>query len=158
MLFRSRQENLEIENNIVLLKERLARTAGLPRGMPFALAPEIGMKGLDAKVEEILGDARRTNPGIVAQLKAVDLANEQVAILNGKDHTTLDFQFDYDKHLIFRNTDRNADVYTANVVFAWDVYDGGRNLSEQREAKEKRDQTIALLRSEERRVGKECRL
>jgi outer membrane protein TolC len=140
-----RQEATGIDNSLVAMKEQLARLTGLPRGMEFALRPEIGMKELELKLSEVLGEARRTNPGIVTKVKAVDLANEELAIRKGKDHTTLDFQFDYGKRLMLRTAGNDADVYTASLVFAWDVYDGGRNLSEQREGKEKREQAIAEL-------------
>jgi len=141
----SRQEIVEVENDLLTLKERLARTCGLPRGMDYSLKPEVNMKELELGLDDLIKEARRTNPTIVNGAKRVDLANEELAILNGKDHTTLDFQLDYNRHFILSNTDHDADVYPANLVFAWDVFDGGRNLSEQREGKEKREKHIAEL-------------
>lgn len=140
-----RQDILEIENNRVVLRERIGRITGLARDATVAFRPDTGLKELEMPLEEIIKEAKRTNPGIRAQMKAVDLASENIAIANAKDKTTLDFQFDYDHHLIFRNKDHDADVYLANLVYKWDVYDGGRNASEQREAREKREQIIAEL-------------
>jgi outer membrane protein len=139
------QEILEIQNNIVLAKEQLTRLAGIPKDISYALRPGITMKDLNLPIGDILREARRTNPSIVAGMKAVDVANQQLAVLKGKDHTTLDLQFDYDEHLAVRNNDRSASVYLASLVFQWDVYDGGRNLSEQKEGEEKREQVIADL-------------
>jgi outer membrane protein TolC len=139
------QEILEIQNNIILAKEQLSRLVGLPRDISYALRPGITMKDLNLPIGEILREARRTNPSIVAQMKAVDVANQQLGVLKGKDHTTLDLQFDYYEHFAVRNHERSASVYDAALVFAWDVYDGGRNLSEQKEGEERRDQVIADL-------------
>jgi outer membrane protein TolC len=140
-----RQEILEIENNRVVLRERIGRLTGLARDANVAFRPDTGLKEIELTLEDIIREAKRTNPAIRAQLKAVDLASENIALAHAKDKTTLDFQFDYNHHLIFRNKDHNADVYTANLVYAWDVYDGGRNASEQRESREKREQVIAEL-------------
>jgi outer membrane protein TolC len=152
-----RQEILEIQNDSLLLKERLSRLAGMPRSAELVPVPDVSMKEIELPLDEIVREVRRTNPDIQVRMKAVDLANEQVAIANGKDHTTLDFQFDFYEHFIFRNTRRDAEVYTANLVFAWDVYDGGRNLSEQREAREKRDQSIAELETATQNLETEVR-
>lgn len=140
-----RQDMLEIENNRLVLRERIGRITGLPRDAQVVFKADTGLKELDGQLDDLVKEAKRANPAIRTQMKVVDLAGEQIALANAKDRTTIDFQFDYDHHYIPRNDDHSAGVYTANLVLNWDVVDFGRNHSEQREAREKREQQIAEL-------------
>lgn len=140
-----RQDMLEIENNRLVLRERIGRLTGLPRDAQVAFKPDSGLKELEGELVELVKEAKRANPAIRAQMKVIDLAGHQIALANAKDRTTLDFQLDYDHHYIPRNNDHSAGVYLAQLVLNWDVVDFGRNHSEQREAKEKREQQIAEL-------------
>lgn len=140
-----RQDQLEIDNNRLVLRERIGKLTGLPRSAPVAFKPDAGLKELEMPLEEMVKEAKRANPAIRAQMKAVDLAGEQIALANAKDRVTVDFQLDADDHYIPRDDTHSAGVYNAVLALNWDVFDGGRNYNEQREAREKREQIIAEL-------------